>query len=90
MEHLKTGQICPVLHDTTPISIDIGDAVVRSKSEINMLGVIFDSKFKWSNSMLTVNNRASRALNAINLMKTYFNSKDHLQQLTSNDYSVLY
>jgi hypothetical protein len=56
-------------HDTTKISINIGDAVVRSKTEIILLGIVFDSKLQWSNHVSTVINKASRVLNTIKLIK---------------------
>ena len=34
--------------DTPPIEITIGNDILKSKTEMNVLGVIFDSKLTWS------------------------------------------
>ena len=77
-------------HDTAPIKIKIGDSILQTKNEINVLGVLFDSKLKWSNHVSKVITKANKALNAIKLIRRYFNSTELLQLLTSNFFSVLY
>jgi hypothetical protein len=66
-------------HNTTPISINIGDEVVRSKKKYNVLGVVFNSKLQCSDYMLTVINKVSRAFNANKLKKNYFKTTELLQ-----------
>ena len=41
-------------HDTAPIIIKIGDSILQTKREINVLGVLFDSKLKWPNHVSKV------------------------------------
>ena len=77
-------------NDTTPVVLTLGDSSIRSKNEINVLGVVFDSKLQWANHVATIIKKASRALNAIKLIKKYFTSSELLSLLTSNYYSILY
>ena len=57
---------------------------------MNVLGLKFDTKLQWSNQVASTVMKATRALNAIKLINIYFNTKELLQILTSNFYSVLY
>jgi hypothetical protein len=77
-------------NDTVPIRIKIGNTWLNTKNEINVLGVTFDSKLKWSNHVAKVIPKANRALSAIKLIRKYFNTKVLLQILTSNYFLVLY
>ena len=77
-------------HDTARVRMTLGDVVIESKNEINILGVTFDSKLQWCPHILKVINKANKALNAIKLINRYFNTKELLQLLTSNFYSILY
>ena len=77
-------------HDTSAVSLNLGDITLKSKNEINVLGVLFDSKMQWSNQVAKTIKKASKALNAIKLIRKYFTSKELLQLLTSNYYSILY
>jgi hypothetical protein len=51
--------------DTAQVSIHVGETVIKSKSKINVLGVIFDSNIQWTNHISKVIQKADRALNAI-------------------------
>ena len=77
-------------NDTEPVNVRIGDSVIKSKNEISVLGIIFDSKLQWSNQVSTVIKKANKALNAIKIIRKFFTSKELLLLLTSNYYSVLY
>jgi hypothetical protein len=70
--------------DTTPVSVSVGDTVIKSRSKINVLGVVFDCKLQWSNHRASIIMKANRALNAIKLICKYFTSTELLQLLTSN------
>jgi hypothetical protein len=76
--------------DTTQVIIKVGETSIKSKSEINVLGVLFDSKLQWTNHVCRVIQKADRALNAIKLIRKFFTSHELLQLLTSNYYSILY
>ncbi len=61
----KTGLGPFYKQDTTAIRISVGDAIAKSISVINVLGVMFDAKLQWSNHIAKTTARAIKALNAI-------------------------
>ena len=63
---------------------------VQSKLQINVLGIIFDSKLQWGPQIASALKKSSKALNAIRLIKRFLDSNELLQLITSNFYSVLY
>ena len=60
--------------DTPPIEINVNNIILKSKSEINVLGVLFDSKLTWANHLSKQINKCNKALHAIKLIQKYFNS----------------
>ena len=84
-------EIC-VFHksNVAPIRIRIGNEFIYSKDSINVLGVLFDTKLSWSLHVRTAVIKAARALNAMKLIRKYFNTKELLQLITSNYYSILF
>ena len=56
--------------------------------EMNVLGVIFDSKLNWASHVSKQINKANQALQAIKLIKKFFKPEETL--LTANFCSVLY
>ena len=77
-------------NDHQLINLRINNVEIRSKSTINVLGVLFDSKLNWKAQVAQTITKAKRTLHAIKLIKNYF-TKDELKQLlTLNFYSVLY
>ena len=58
--------------DTPAIEITINNEAVKSKMEINVLGVIFDSKLNWASHVSKQINKANQALHAIKLIKKFF------------------
>jgi hypothetical protein len=75
----KTDMCLFYKHDTTPVFIKVGDLSIRSKKEINVLGVTFDSKLQWSNHVANAILKLTRSLNAIKLLRKYFNKNELLQ-----------
>ena len=61
-----------------------------SSKKINVLGVIFDQKLTWSDHIAHCIKKSSKALTAIRLIKNFFNTKELLQLITANFYSILY
>ena len=55
--------------DTPPIEITISNEILKSLTEMNVLGVIFDSKLTWSSHVSKQINKANQALHAIRLIK---------------------
>ena len=63
---------------------------IKTQNDMNILGVIFDTRLQWEKQVAGTITRANKALNAIRLIRRYFNTKELLQLLTSNYYSILY
>ena len=76
--------------DTPQVEITVNNTVVKSTTEMNVLGVLFDSKLTWSNHVSKQINKANKALHAIKMIRKYFSDTEMLTLLTSNYYSVLY
>ncbi len=73
-----------------PIDITINNVNIRSKTTINVLGILFDSQMKWEPQVSQSINKARKALHGIKLIKKHFDKNELRQLLTSNYYSVLY
>jgi hypothetical protein len=63
---------------------------IKTQNDMNILGVTFDTRLQWEKQVAGTITRANKALNAIRLIRRYFNTKELLQLLTSNYYSILY
>ena len=87
----KKTELC-VFHriENTEGSILVDDNLVRSKNEINVLGITFDSKLQWIPQVSRAINGANKSLQAVKLISKYFNKIEITQLLTSNFYSKLY
>ena len=72
------------------VEITVNTVVITSKDNMNVLGVIFDSKLTWSKHTANQISKSSRALHAIKLIRKYFNKQEILAILTSNFYSILF
>ena len=73
-----------------PRDITINNVNIRSKTTINVLGILFDSQMKWEPQVSQSINKARKALHGIKLIKKHFDKNELRQLLTSNYYSVLY
>ena len=76
--------------DTAPIQIKLNDVMIKSTKSINVLGVIFDQKLQWYEHISLCISKSSKALNAIRLIRRFFSTKELLQIVTSNFFSILY
>jgi hypothetical protein len=76
--------------DTTSVVIKFNGVSIVSSKMINVLGVIFDQKLQWSDHIAHCITKSSKALTAIRLIKNNFTTKELLQLITSNFYSILY
>ena len=72
------------------MEISLNGDIITTKSTINVLGIIFDAKLQWGPQVSMAITKASRALNAICLIRNYFNTDELLQLITSNFYSILF
>ena len=77
-------------NDTPPVEIKVNNVLIKSTDNMNVLGVIFDSKLTWSKHISNQISKSARALYAIKLIRKYFNKNEILTLLTSNFYSILF
>lgn len=76
--------------DKQPVEIRIGDELVRTKKQINVLGVCFDSKMRWSEQVCKSVSKALSSLYALKQIKQYFTQSEMKLLLNSIFYSKLY
>ena len=76
-------------NDVAPINIIMDNTTVKTKSTINILGVLFDSKLHWGQHITQAIHKANRALNAIKLIRKFFKTNELISLVTSNFYSIL-
>ena len=76
--------------DVAAITLTINTFQIKSKTQINVLGVIFDTKLKWHAQVENAIKKANKAKYAISLIKRYFTKQELNNLLTSNFFSILY
>ena len=62
--------------DTQQVTISINNTHIHSKSTINVLGVVFDSKLQWKQQVSLTIKKANTSLHAIRLIRKYFTTKE--------------
>ena len=83
--------LCLFYHkDTTPIEIVLNGTIIKSCKTVNVLGVVFDQKMQWAEQVSHCVTKAKRALTAIRMIRKFFTTKELLQLVTSNVYSILF
>jgi hypothetical protein len=75
--------------DCVPVIIKNDNTRILSTNQINVLGVIFDSKLQWGSNIRRAIAKSNKASNAIELTRNYFTSAELIQLLTCNYNSVL-
>ena len=68
--------------DVAKITLTINTFEIKSKNQINVLGVIFDTKLKWHTQVENVINKANNAKYAISLIRLYFTKQELSNLLT--------
>ena len=76
--------------DVGSVSVMVCNNRITTSNQMNVLGVIFDSKLQWNAQVASCLKKANKSLCALKIIRRYFNTKELLQILTSNVYSVLY
>ena len=71
-------------------SLDITVTLYIKGSNINVLGILFDSKLQWNDQVAHAINKSNLALHCIRLIKYHFTPEELKQIITSNFYSILY
>ena len=51
--------------DCAPVDLWVGDVKMKTKSTMNVLGVIFDTKLQWSSHVTKTRQKANGSLNAL-------------------------
>ena len=72
------------------IELRVNNKLIKSRSIINVLGVMFDTKLQWRNQVAQAISKSKQALHAIRLVSRYMNKSEVKQLLTSNFFSILY
>ena len=75
--------------DTAPITIVLSGDVIKSSKTVNVLGVVFDQKLQWAEHISECIAKSKRALTAIRMISKFFTTKELLQLVTSNVFSIL-
>ena len=70
--------------------MNLNGTIITSKPQMNVLGVIFDSKLQWASQVSNAITKAKRALHVIKLIRPYFTIEELQKLLTSNCYYILY
>ena len=77
-------------NDPRPIELNVNHNLLKSKDQINVLGIIFDSKLQWHLQINNAISKSRKALHAISLIRKYFSQNELLAMITSNYLSILY
>ena len=72
------------------VIVEVKSIQIKSKQNMNVLGIIFDWKLNWNDQVASVINKTNTALHCIRLIKFYFNPTELQQLITSNVYSIMY
>ena len=72
VNELKTSLCLFHNSDVRPITIVFNGGEIKSKKNINVLGVIFDQKMQWSDHIAYTVLKSNKAFNAVRLLKRHF------------------
>ena len=90
VNYTKTELCLFYKNDTTPVTISLGGVNITSSKNINVLGLLFDSKLNWSTHICHTISKSQKSLNALKIIRKYFTTNEFMMLLTSNYYSILY
>ena len=76
-------------HGHAPIVLKVGETSIVTKQCINVLGVIFDSRLRWSEHVSNALKKSNKSLNALKIIRKFFSTKELIALVTSNYFSVL-
>jgi len=86
----KTELVIFHKHDCARGSIYLNQIQIESKSDMKVLGIIFDSRLEWSSQVEKAIRNARQATQALGLVRKYFTNKEMSTLITSLVYSRLY
>jgi exonuclease III len=89
--NLEKTEIC-IFHrtDTSKATITVGNVRVESTHHMGCLGVILDNRLTWDRQVDKVIVDSRRSLQAVKLVRRYFNEEETAKLVTSLVYSRLY
>ena len=76
--------------ENTEGELIIDGVYIKSKNEMNVLGITFDCKMQWIPQVSRAIKGANKSLQAVKLISKYFSTPELIQILTSHFYSKLY
>jgi hypothetical protein len=85
----KTESCLFYKNDCAPVHIKVGNHTVQTKKSMNVLGVIFDSKLQWTEHVSKAVQKSNRSLNALKIIRKFFNTPELIKLVTSNFFSIL-
>ena len=77
-------------NDQPKITITLQNVRIESRKEMNVLGVVFDSKLNWNAHVASAISKSRKSLYALRLLRKFFNDQEMRTLLDSNFYSILY
>jgi hypothetical protein len=72
---MKTVLFIFYRHDTVPVNVCLGESIVKSRSESNILGMFFDSKLQQAIRITKILLKANKTLNPIKLIRKIFHHR---------------
>jgi len=77
-------------HHGPPLSMEIGGALIVSKSQIKILGVMFTSNLKWNTHANLIISKCNRMSYMLRYLRTFLNDVQHRRIIFSHFLSVVF
>ncbi len=71
------------------MELGVGDVKIKTKSSVNELEVIFDTKLPWSVHETEAIQKVNCSWNALKIMCKYVNTNELIKLVTTNYFSIL-
>jgi hypothetical protein len=88
VNEVKTEVCLFFKNETRPVEVMISNAKEKSKSTLSVLRIVFDTKLSWTPQVQHFLKKANKALNAIKIIRTFFNSRELMQIIYGNFFSL--
>jgi len=81
-----------VLHrfEKSTLEVQIGDNIIKTKDNMNILGINFSQNLKWDTHVIKNINNCQRTLHGLKVIRKYFDTKKFQQITTSLLFSKLF
>ena len=89
--NLEKTEVC-IFHrmDSSQATLKLGNVDVESQHQIRVLGVIMDNRLSWDQQINKVITDSRKSLQAVKLVRKYFNTEESIKLVTSLVFSRLY